>query len=142
MTIARAARTLVGSLFLVIQLVACGGDGPPPPDCNGTSCTCPAQEACDIGDSGCSGASCSLNCTDHNDCGGTCGASCSVSCKDGSECDVTVGASGSMSCDGGSTCTLRCTAGCSLSCAGDSTCKLQCASDADPHVVVEGGSCP
>lgn len=126
-------------MLIVSLVIACGGDAPP--ECTGTSCTCPAESACDIGDSSCSEASCSLGCNDHNSCSGTCGQSCSVSCKGGSECDITVGASGSMSCDGASTCTLRCTDSCSLSCAGGSTCKLKCADDAEPRVVAEGGSC-
>jgi hypothetical protein len=133
--------SIIRLAFLSFITIGCGSDTPPPPDCTGTSCACPAQEACDIGDSGCSGSSCTLACTDNNDCSGTCGSSCSVSCTGSSDCDITVGPSGSMSCDGGSTCTLRCTAGCSLSCASDSTCKLQCADDAEPQTVAEGGQC-
>ncbi|HSD87566.1 MAG TPA: hypothetical protein VLB44_08620 [Kofleriaceae bacterium] len=122
-------------------VVGCGGNDTPPPQCTGTSCTCPAQTSCAIGDSTCSASSCTLACVDMNDCTGSCGESCSVSCKGGSTCDVTVGASGSMSCDGGAMCTLHCTGSCSLSCVAGSTCNLQCAGDSAPHAVTQGGSC-
>lgn len=137
----RSTLVAMHRLSIVLLLAACGGTDTPPPSCTGSSCSCPALTSCDIGNSGCSGSSCTLSCSDHNDCSGTCGASCSVDCKQGSTCDITVGASGSMSCDANSDCTLRCNGSCSLTCATGSTCHLQCASDSAPRSVVEGGSC-
>lgn len=129
-------------IFVGVALVAaCGSDAPPPPECTGTSCACPADATCDIGDSGCSGESCTLACTDHNECSGECGESCSISCSNQSSCDVTVGPSGSVSC-ADSSCTVRCTGSCSLSCGAGSTCEIQCAGDAAPRAVTEGASCP
>lgn len=129
--------------LLVVGLIfgACGSDGPPPPDCTGTSCTCPAASECDLGDSGCAGASCTLSCASDSRCTGSCGQSCSVTCAGSSECDLTVGPSGSVGCTGGSTCTVRCEGSCSLSCSGDSTCKLQCASDTAPRAVTGSAQC-
>jgi hypothetical protein len=132
-------RLLVLSLFLV-GMVGCGSDATPP-ECTGSSCACPAGTACDLGGSACEGESCSLDCTDDNECSGSCGESCSIDCSGGSTCDVTVGPSGSVTCSDGATCNITCTGSCSLSCSGDATCSLACG-DAAAETVVEGGSCP
>jgi hypothetical protein len=136
------ASILLSASVLAWVGSACGGsdDDVPPPECNGTSCVCPAGEACDLGGSECESDSCSLGCTDGNECTGECGASCSVDCSGGSTCEVTVGESGSVSCGGGSTCTVTCTGSCSLSCSPDSTCELRCSGE-DPKPIEEGGSC-
>lgn len=127
------------ALSLSFVLVACGGSDPP--TCTGSSCVCEAGQSCDIGDSGCAGNSCSLDCPMDNECSGACGDSCSIDCGEGSECNVTVGNSSSVSCVSGSTCNIRCTGSCSLSCASGATCTIQCAADSAPRSVVEGGSC-
>jgi hypothetical protein len=130
---------VVGSLVLLDA--GCGSDAGNPPQCTGTSCTCPAGEVCDLAGSSCADTSCSLDCADSNECVGSCGDSCSIDCGGGSTCDVTVGASGSVTCSDGATCHIRCTGSCSVSCSGDSRCDLTCSGDDQPQSIPEGGSC-
>jgi hypothetical protein len=125
--------------FVVLAAVGCGSDTAPP-DCTGSSCACPAGSACDLDGTTCEEESCSLDCTEDNECSGSCGESCSVDCSGGSTCDLTVGASASVTCSDGATCNIRCTESCSVSCSADSTCTLACGDEA-PAAIVEGGSC-
>lgn len=133
-------RTIIALGVCAILVGACG-DESSPPECTGTSCSCPPGEDCDLGGSACEGNSCSLDCTDDNECTGACGASCSIDCSGGSVCDVTVGDSGSVTCSDGATCHVRCDASCSVSCSDDASCDLQCADDEAPMSIGEGGSC-
>lgn len=135
------------TLFLILALLACltacgsGSSGLQPLSCSGSSCNCPSGAACDIAGSDCANASCSLDCTDNNDCTGSCGASCSIDCAQGSTCDVTVGESGSVSCTEGSVCRVACAGNCSLTCSADSTCELTCPGDSASHALSGSGQC-
>ncbi len=133
-------RTLFALAMVALSLPACGSD-PPPPDCTGSSCTCPDGTSCDLSGSTCASQSCSLDCGGFSDCSGTCGDSCSIDCTGGSACDLTLGDSGSITCDDGAVCHVVCTGSCSVTCSGDSQCDLQCAGDPTPRSIPEGGSC-
>ena len=45
-----------------------------------SGCVCEAGQSCDIGEGGCAGNSCSLDCPMDNECSGSCGDSCSIDC--------------------------------------------------------------
>jgi hypothetical protein len=127
-------------LACLLPVAACGGDSDTL-ECTGASCTCPAETSCDLSGTECEAESCSIDCSDHNECTGECGASCSVECGGGSTCDVTVGASGSVTCSEGATCHVTCTDSCSVSCSPDSTCDLLCPGEQEARPIEEGGSC-
>jgi hypothetical protein len=135
--------TIIVSVFLtIVSFTSCkDGEEANLPLCTGRSCLCESGQACTIDESECAEDSCSLDCTDHNECTGECGTSCSIDCAGMSTCDVTLGQSGSLSCTGGSTCHVTCTAECSVSCSDDSTCALSCGTGGEPIVVTGSGQC-
>jgi len=140
------ARTLHDMRILLViatigfvMLAACGSSGTPP-KCNGTTCSCPSGQSCELAAGTC-GNSCSLDCSNSNDCTGQCGDSCSLKCTGSSTCAMMVGSSGSVDCSGGATCHIKCTGSCSIDCGGGSTCDLQCPSDSAPKSIGTSGAC-
>jgi hypothetical protein len=123
----------------LMTLVACGSSGTPP-KCTGATCSCPSGQSCDIAAGTCD-SSCSLDCSNMNDCSGECGTSCSLKCTGQSTCSMTVGTSGSIDCSGGSTCHIKCVGSCSINCGGGSTCDLQCPGDSAPKSIGATGGC-
>ena len=138
MNLIRYFLTSVAGLAL-LGVVGCGAAQAP--SCTGTSCTCPSGVSCDLSQGGCSGGSCSVSCSDKNNCIGSCGQSCSLACSNGSTCTVTVGPSASVNCTSGSTCHITCTGSCSVGCTGGSTCDLTCSGKAS-QTIAQGGQCP
>src|SRR5215831_16878208 len=132
----RSAIALLG-MFSVL----CCGDSATPPRCTGSTCSCSGGQTCAFSPSICGPSSCSIDCTDHNVCTGSCADSCSVNCASGSRCTLSLGQSGSVSCTGNSTCYITCTGSCSVSCSSGSTCNLRCPNDASWTPIPQGGHC-
>src|SRR5262249_26166757 len=132
-------RSLI-ALVIASSLVGCG-DSATPPRCNGSTCSCSGGQTCSFNPNICGPTSCSIDCTDHNVCSGSCADSCSVNCASGSTCTLTVGRSGSVSCTGNSTCHIACTGPCSVSCSTGSTCDLRCPTDSSSRPIPQGGHC-
>src|SRR5262245_30756143 len=129
----------------IIVLVAIGvagcGDNGTPPRCSGSTCTCSGGQTCTFNPNICGPTSCSIDCTDHNVCNGSCADSCSVNCAGNSNCSLTLGPSGSVSCTGNSTCHIACTGQCSVSCSTGSTCDLKCPGNTAYQQIPQGGHC-
>ena len=131
---------LIPIVMFSLVLIGCGGSTDPIP-CVGTSCSCPADSACDLGGSDCAGDSCTAACGENSDCVGSCGASCSLDCAAGATCDVTVGTSSSISCADGATCHITCTDSCSISCAPGATCDVVCPGESAAQPIEGTGGC-